>query len=144
MQGCPWWLRCKESACNVGDLGSIPGLGRSPGGGNTPVFLPGEFHGQRSLEGYSLWGCKESDMSQKLSLSEEGMCLVCPRSSKKTSVGTSLVVWWLRIILLMQVSWVQTPVGELRSTMPHGTTKSKKQKQKQKQNKTKNRKTTNK
>ena len=27
----------------------------------TPVFLPGEFHGQRSLAGYSLWGCKELD-----------------------------------------------------------------------------------
>ena len=27
----------------------------------TPVLLPGEFHGQRSLEGYSLWGCKETD-----------------------------------------------------------------------------------
>ena len=26
----------------------------------TPVFLPGEFHGQRSLAGYSPWGCKES------------------------------------------------------------------------------------
>ena len=34
----------KESACNAGDLGSIPGLGRSSGGGNppSPVFLPGE------------------------------------------------------------------------------------------------------
>ena len=33
----------KESACNVGDLGLIPGLARSPGGGHgTPVFLPGE------------------------------------------------------------------------------------------------------
>ena len=30
----PWWLSCKESTCNVGDLGSIPGLGRSPGEGN--------------------------------------------------------------------------------------------------------------
>ena len=30
----------------------------------TPVFLPGEFHGQRSLVGYSLWGCKESDMTE--------------------------------------------------------------------------------
>ena len=29
----------------------------------TPVLLPGKFHGQRSLEGYSLWGCKESDMT---------------------------------------------------------------------------------
>ena len=27
----------------------------------TPVFLPGEFHGQRSPVGYSPWGCKESD-----------------------------------------------------------------------------------
>jgi len=27
----------------------------------TPVFLSGEFHGQRSLEGYSPWGHKESD-----------------------------------------------------------------------------------
>ena len=27
----------------------------------TPVFLPGEFHGQRSLMSYSPWGCKESD-----------------------------------------------------------------------------------
>ena len=36
----------KESACNVGDLGLIPGLGRSPGEKwlPTPVFLPGEFH----------------------------------------------------------------------------------------------------
>ena len=30
----------------------------------TPVFLPGEFHGQRSLVGYSLWGCKEPDMTE--------------------------------------------------------------------------------
>ena len=32
----------------------------------TPVFLPGEFHGQRSLVGYSPWGCKESDMTEWL------------------------------------------------------------------------------
>jgi len=45
-----------ESACNVGESGLIPQSGRSPGGGNgnpTPVFLPGEFHGQRSFVGYS-------------------------------------------------------------------------------------------
>ena len=30
----------------------------------TPVFLPGEFHGQRSLAGYSPWGCKESDTTE--------------------------------------------------------------------------------
>ena len=33
----------------------------------TPVFLPGESHGQRSLEGYSPWHCKESDTTEQLS-----------------------------------------------------------------------------
>ena len=54
----------KNLPANAGDVGSIPGLGRSPGGGNgnpTPVFLPGESHGQRSLVGYSPRGHKESD-----------------------------------------------------------------------------------
>ena len=43
------------------DTGSILGLGRSPWRRKwqpTPVFLPGKFHGQRSLVGYSLWGHK--------------------------------------------------------------------------------------
>ena len=31
------------------------------------VFLPGESHGQRSLVGYTLWGCRESDMTEQLS-----------------------------------------------------------------------------
>ena len=56
----------KESACNEGDLGSIPGLGRSPGEGKglpTRVFWPGEFHGL-----YSPWDRKESDMTERLAL----------------------------------------------------------------------------
>ena len=32
----------------------------------TPLFLPGESHGQRSLAGYSPWGCKESDVTNQL------------------------------------------------------------------------------
>ena len=35
----------------------------------TPVFLPGEFHGQRSLADYSPWGRKESDTTEQLTLS---------------------------------------------------------------------------
>ena len=54
----PLCLSCKETACNGGDLGSIPGLGRSSGEGNvwlpTLVFWPGEFHGV-----YIPWGQKE-------------------------------------------------------------------------------------
>ena len=47
------------NAGDIGDAGSIPESGRLPGGGNdypTPVFLPGKFHGQRSVVGYSPWG----------------------------------------------------------------------------------------
>ena len=54
----------KESACNEGDLGLIPGLGRSSGEGTTPVLLPGKSHGQRSLAGYNPWGHKESGMTE--------------------------------------------------------------------------------
>ena len=49
----------KESGCNAGDLGSIPGLGRSPGEENSYLLqysCHGQFHGQRSLAGYSPWG----------------------------------------------------------------------------------------
>ena len=41
----------KVSSCNVGDLGSIPGSGRSPREGNGNPLLPGKFHGWRSLVG---------------------------------------------------------------------------------------------
>ena len=65
----PQWLSSKESACKSGasgDRGSIPGSGRSPGGGQpTPVFLPGESHRQRSLAGYSPQGSKESDTTEE-------------------------------------------------------------------------------
>ena len=56
---------------DAGDEGLIPGLGRSPGGGNgNPVLLPGKSHGQRSLAGCSPWGCKESDMTEQLSTAQ--------------------------------------------------------------------------
>ena len=59
-----------KSTCNVGELGSVPGLGRSPGGGHgyplqySCLEIP---HGQRSLAGYSPWGRKESDTTERLS-----------------------------------------------------------------------------
>ena len=48
----------KEATCNAEDRGLIPGSGRSLGEGNgyPLVFLPGEFHGQRNLVGYSPQG----------------------------------------------------------------------------------------
>ena len=84
----PGGSEVKASACNAGDLGSIPGLGRSLGEGNgyplqcsglenpmdtvhpwrrerlpTPVFWPGESHG------YSPWGREESGTAEPMSLS---------------------------------------------------------------------------
>ena len=62
----------KASAWNVGDRGSIPGPGRSPGEGKwqpTSVLLPGESHGGRSLVGYSPWGRKESNRTEQLHFS---------------------------------------------------------------------------
>ena len=67
--GFPGGSDSKDSACNVGDLGSIPGLGRSPEGGHdNPLqdsFLENP-HGQRSLVGYSPWAHKESDTTEQL------------------------------------------------------------------------------
>ena len=65
--GFPGGSDSKESACNVGDLGSSPGLGRSAGGGHGyPLQYSGleNPHGQRSLVGCRLWGRKESDTTE--------------------------------------------------------------------------------
>ena len=65
--GLPGGSDSKESACNVVDLDSVPGSGRSPEGGHgNPLQYSclKNPHGQRSLVGYSPWGCKESDMTE--------------------------------------------------------------------------------
>ena len=56
--GFPGGAAVKNLPLMQGSEGLIPGLGRSPGGGRwqpTPVFLSGEFHGQRSLAGCGQW-----------------------------------------------------------------------------------------
>ena len=58
MCGFPGGPMVKNSPPNAGDMCSIPGLGRPPGGGAA--------HWQRSLMGYSPWGHKESDMTERL------------------------------------------------------------------------------
>ena len=56
----------KESACNAGDLGLTPGLGRSPGEGKG---YPLQYSGLENHRLYGSWGCKESDTTERLSLS---------------------------------------------------------------------------
>ena len=59
----PWWLRGKESACNVGGPGSIPGLGRSLEEGNGNLL---QYSYLENPISYSPWGCKDSDRTEGL------------------------------------------------------------------------------
>ena len=62
-----------KNLCNAGDLGLIPRLRRSPGGGyGNPLQYSclENPHGQRSLAGYRPWGCKELDMTKQLNIAQ--------------------------------------------------------------------------
>ena len=66
----------KESACNAEDLGLIPELGRSSGGRHGNPFQYSCLEnpdGQRRLAGYSPWGPKESDMTERLILNRDAI-----------------------------------------------------------------------
>ena len=70
--GFPGSSDTKKSACNTGDLGSIPGLGRFPGGGHAAhsiILCLENPHGQRRLADYSPCGRKESDTTERLNSS---------------------------------------------------------------------------
>ena len=62
-EGLPWWLSGKEATCQCKRCRFDPWVGKIPWRRKwqpIPVFLPGESHGQRSLEGYSPWGSQKS------------------------------------------------------------------------------------
>ena len=68
----------KEFACNARDPRSIPGLGRSPGGGHSNPLQYScleDPNGWRSLPGYSPWGHKELDMTEQLSTAQHSLIL---------------------------------------------------------------------
>ena len=86
--GFPGGSAGKESACNVGDLGSSLWVGTIPWRRerlSTPVFWPGEFH-----ELYGSWSYKESDTTERLSL--HGCSLLNIENSSHDGSGTSLKV----------------------------------------------------
>ena len=67
--GLPWWLRWQRVCLQCRRPGFDPWVGKiswrrkwQP----TPVFLPGKFHGRRSLAGYGPWGHKQSDTTERL------------------------------------------------------------------------------
>ena len=85
----PWWLRWQSICLQCRRPRFDPWVGKIPWGRKwqpTSVFLPGESHGQRSLVGYSLWGHKESDMTEWLHF----LLLLCllPVFQSNTDIGT--------------------------------------------------------
>ena len=76
--GFPGGAEVKVSACNVGDLGSIPGSGRSPGegNGNSLQYLAWRIPWMEELGGLQSMGRKESDMTEQLHTSQWILCAV--------------------------------------------------------------------
>ena len=67
----------KEPTCQYRRPGFDPWIRKIPWRRKwqpTPVFLPGESHGQRKLVGYSRWGCKESDTTKQLTHTHRALC----------------------------------------------------------------------
>ena len=67
----PWWLSGKESTCNAGDPGSIPGSGRSTGEGNDNSLQYSCLENPMD-RGYSPWGRKEPDINKQLTPPQTG------------------------------------------------------------------------
>ena len=70
-KGLPWWLRQWRIWLRCGRPGLDPWIRKIPWRRKwqpTPVFLPGESHGQRSLVGCRSWSCKELDTMEQLTL----------------------------------------------------------------------------
>jgi len=71
INGLPWWFRWKRICLQCRRLEFDLWVGKIPWRREwlpTLVFLPGEFHGQRNLVGYSPWDCKESDTTEQITL----------------------------------------------------------------------------
>ena len=91
------------NAVDIWDMGSIPVLGRSPGGGHGNSFQYSCLehpHGQRSLEGYSPWGHKSSDTTERISTyilvgnSESLLWLSLNQSWKFSFLPSSDYTYW--------------------------------------------------
>ena len=88
-EGFPGSSAGKESICNAGDPGSIPGWGNSPGEGTDyPLHYSclENPYGQRSLKGYSPWSCKQSNTIERLSIAHRHLKLTQHCTSTISSV----------------------------------------------------------
>ena len=127
--GFPGGSVSKKLARNAGDLGSIPGLGRSPGGGHghpLQYSCLGNPHGQRGLVGCSPWGHKESDATKHSTAKHKNCIHGFVGSSAVTNLSS---VWEMQVqslgqkdppeekmvtyssILAWRIPWTEEPGG---------------------------------
>ena len=98
ISGLPWWLSRYRICLQCGRPGFNPWVGKIPrrrAQQPTPVLLPEESHRQRSLVGYSPWGCNESESCSVLSDSLQPHGLYSPWNSpgQNTGVGSLSLLW---------------------------------------------------
>ena len=117
LKGFPGGSEGKESTCNLEDLGSIPGLKRSPGGGHgSPLQYSclEHPHGQRGLAGCRAWGRRESDATEPSTLYSSKALLAVWKSpgsrGKKGCLFIPLDIFSKQVTLLLLASsqsWIR-------------------------------------
>ena len=114
----PRWLSGKESACPCRShrrCGFDPWVRKIPWRRKwqpTPVFLPGESHGQRSQVGYSPWGSKELDMTERASTWVPPVNTFCARWFSYLSCSVSFQIW------ILLITWIRTFISNMRMLRP--------------------------
>ena len=102
----PWWLRGKESSCryrrHVFHLW-VGKISRRRKWQPTPVFLPLKSHGQRSLEGYSPWGCKRIGYNLSTKQQQCKLYNIMGKLLKIRATHSSTVAW--------RIPWTEEPGG---------------------------------
>ena len=118
--GLPCWLSGKESTCQCIRYGFDPWVGKIPWRGTwqpPPVFLPGETHGQRSLMGYSPWGCRVGHDLATKQQQPSSYLIKCPSAwiclirRDKAFLARSLLKWcydlYPCLCIISEGAWVQ-------------------------------------
>ena len=96
IQGFPGGSNGEECTYNVGDLGSISGLGRSLGGGpGNPLYYSclENPHGQRNMAGYSPWSCQQFNMTEQLSTAQDQFLGQEDSLEKEMAIHPSVLAW---------------------------------------------------
>ena len=112
--GFPGGSEDKGSTCSVGDLGLIPGWGRSPGGGHgSPLQYSclENPQGHRSLWGYRLWGCTELDATEAAKQQQQPTGPRLEASPQLTPARTVWTLWWCILSFYLEENCVIARCG---------------------------------